>query len=146
MDARGKVGGQRPVRIGEPRAGVGVVADRGGGRLVHLDPAASGVGQVDDLAADRLDRATARERALDDRLDQPAGAFRGGAPARDEVLADRPAAIGERLEPVLDLDGQGGVEHGLGRRVVGERRAWQRAEERREHRRRPAIRPVPPFR
>ena len=132
---------QAQVEVAEPRPLVGVVADLDRGRFVDLDQRAAGLGEVADdavegvagaqrrIAADRAGCTARGGRALTARSVSAAVARH----ASSGSSPDREAAIGDRVETGRLLGADDRLEERLGRRALGQRRARQRAEERREH-------------
>jgi len=64
------------------------------------------------------------------------GATGHGAARPCTVPGERPPGVGQRFQPMPDLERQRGLEQRFGGGIGGERRARERAEQRREHRRR----------
>jgi hypothetical protein len=106
---------------------------------MHFDPATARLREGDQVGAHGMDRPTRGDRPLDHRLDQPGRSLRGRDPRSDDIARNqRPPTVGERLETLLDLQRQAGVEDRLAGSVVSQRRARQGTEEGGEHVDRPA--------
>ena len=145
--------------LAEQRALGGIRADRGRRGLVDLDQRAAGGGQRPEDGVACSGVGEGRRRALgragirgpgqavrpaERLLDRPLGQARRRLPGRDGVRRAGQAAVGQGLDAGGLLGANDGLHERPARRIRGQRRTRQRAQERGEHRSSPAIRRIGP--